>query len=314
MNPDTGRYQAAVRIHTPADLPHRVRSMRSTSRTALLGLLAAPVLLVASACSPTDEVETSAKDPASVDVRACASEDLDGKLSVATDSPAYEPWFSGDDPSNGKGFELAVAYEMADRMGFAASDVVWVTVPFNNAYAPGEKPFDFDINQISITPKRAKVVDFSQGYYSASQAVIALDQDKVTAASLADLAELKLGAQTGTTSLTAITDVIKPATEPLIFDDTNAAKQAMLNGQVDAIVADLPTAFYITGVEIDDSSIIGQFQPETGSTEEFGVLLEKGNPFLGCVDAALTEMKNDGTLAELETEWLSTSVDVPVLN
>ncbi|MCB0907596.1 MAG: transporter substrate-binding domain-containing protein, partial [Nocardioidaceae bacterium] len=170
------------------------------------------------------------------------------------------------------------------------------------------------INQISITPARAEVVDFSDGYYSASQAVIALkDSPAAGATSLADLKDLKLGAQTGTTSLTAIRDVIQPSSEPLVFEDTNAAKQAMLNGQVDAILADLPTAFYIVAVEIPKGTIIGQFQADTGAPEEFGMLFEKGSPLVPCVNEALQAIKDDGTLASIEQQWLSDTVNVPVL-
>ena len=287
--------------------------MRLSTRAAL-GLLTVPALAFASACAPTEKADdpSTGASPASCEV---ADLDLikDGTLTIATDSPAYAPWFIDDDPTNGKGFESAVAYAVAEKMGFTKDQVTWVTVPFNNSYAPGEKKFDFDINQISISADRAKVVDFSAGYYSASQAVITMEDSAVKVASVSDLAGLKLGAQTGTTSLKAITDVIKPKTEPLIFDDTNAAKQALLNDQVDAIVADLPTAFYITAAEIEGSTILGQFQPETGGQEEFGLLFEKGSTLRSCADKALKELKDAGTLDELATTWLSTTVDVPVL-
>ena len=170
-----------------------------------------------------------------------------GQLTVGTDSPAYDPWFSDNDPTNGKGFESAVAYAVAAQLGFTTDQVKWVKVPFNTSYKPGDKSFDFDINQISITPERAKVVDFSDGYYTAAQAVIAMKDSQITSAtSLADLASYKLGAQTGTTSLQVIRDDIQADQDPAVFEDTNAAKQALVNGQVDGIVADLPTAFYIT--------------------------------------------------------------------
>lgn len=287
-------------------------------------IAALPLLLAAVACAPQDEddkaadpgASTSGEPSASVD--ACAKESLplrkDGTLSIGTDSPAYEPWFVDNDPTNGKGFESAVAYAVADRLGFSADEVTWVTVPFNNSYKPGAKDFDFDINQISITPARAEVVDFSDGYYAAAQAVIALKGTPVSeVTSIAELADYHLGAQTGTTSLTAIRDVINPATEPLVFDDTNAAKQALLNDQVDAILADLPTAFYISAVEIPDSTIVGQFQPETGQQEEFGMLFEKDSALVPCVNAALDELKSDGTLAGIEQKWLSDVVSVPEL-
>jgi polar amino acid transport system substrate-binding protein len=288
-----------------------------------LTLVSVPLMLAAVACAPADE---AADEPTATPSTAqsstgdaCAVDSLDlqtpGVLTIGTDSPAYEPWFKDNDPSNGKGFESAVAYAVADQMGFAEDQVTWVKVPFNSSYAPGQKSFDFDINQISITDKRAQVVDFSDGYYSAAQAVIALKKDPAArATSLEDLRDLQLGAQTGTTSLKAILDVIKPAKQPLIFDDTNAAKQALLNDQADAILADLPTAFYVTAVEIPEGTIVGQFQPTTGEQEQFGMLFEKGSSLVPCVDAALGELKADGTLDAIEKQWLSDVVDVPVLD
>jgi polar amino acid transport system substrate-binding protein len=207
-----------------------------------------------------------------------------------------------------------VAYAVAEQMGFTRDQVKWVKVPFNTSYAPGAKDFDFDINQISITPERAEVVDFSDGYYSAAQAVIALKgTDGSKAASLDDLKGLRLGAQTGTTSLTAIRDVIKPDEDPSVFKDTNAAKQALQNDQVDAILADLPTAFYISAVEIPKSTIVGQFQPETGEQEQFGMLFEKGSGLVDCVNQALAAVRDDGQLDQFEQQWLTDVAGVPVL-
>ncbi|GAA1952433.1 ABC transporter substrate-binding protein [Nocardioides panacihumi] len=288
-------------------------------RTALI----VPVLMVAAAgCAPAgsdgkaaSEPSTSASGSSSTD--ACASGSLPtktaGKLTVATDSPAYEPWFSDNDPSNGKGFESAVAYAVADKLGFDKGHVSWVKVPFNNSYAPGAKAFDFDINQISITPDRQKVVDFSKPYYTATQAVVTLKKNAGKATSLADLKKLKLGAQTGTTSLTAIREIVKPEQEPLVFNDSNAPKQALLNGQVDAVVFDLPTAFYITSAEIEGSTITGQFSGQGAEGDQFGMLFEKGNALRDCVDRAIAELTSDGTLAALEKQWLSDVVNVPVL-
>ncbi|CAN5494950.1 ABC transporter substrate-binding protein [soil metagenome] len=292
-----------------------------------LALASLPLFLAAVACAPVDDSTGAGDQPSSsgsasasgsAAADACATDQLalkkPGQLTVATDSPAYDPWFSHNDPTNGKGFESAVAYAVADELGFSKDQVTWVKVPFNNSYAPGTKAFDFDINQVSVTPKRAQVVDFSDGYHAAAQAVIALKGSKgAELSSLAGLQDLKLGAQTGTTSLTAITDVIKPSSQPLVFDDTNQAKQALLNGQVDAILSDLPTAFYISAVEIPKSTIVGQFQPETGQQEEFGMLFEKGSKLTPCVDEALASLKDSGQLTDIETQWLSDVVDVPVL-
>jgi polar amino acid transport system substrate-binding protein len=293
----------------------------------LLALGVAPVLFLALACAPVDDSSTTATDTsstapsdsgsASVDPAACAADVVrtPGTLTIGTDSPAYDPWFSKNDPTNGEGFESAVAYAVAEKLGFTGDQVQWTKVPFNSSYAPGQQGrFDFDINQISITPARAEVVDFSDGYYAASQAVIMLkgpDADGIT--SVEQLKGLRLGAQTGTTSLTAIRDVIQPDSDPIVFKDTNAAKQALLNDQVDAILADLPTAFYITAVEIPKGTIVGQFQPETGQQEEFGMLFEKGSPLVECVNQALSVLREDGTLDSIEQRWLSDVVDVPQL-
>jgi len=277
-----------------------------------LALLAVPLILAATACAPKDDEATDKGGPTS-----CKPADLpvktDGKLTIATDTPAFSPWFVDNDPANGKGFESAVAYAVAGKLGFDKAQVSWIKEPFNNSYAPGEKKFDFDINQVSITPERAKAVDFSTGYYSAAQAVVALEKKKLDVGSLDDLKDLKLGAQTGTTSLTAVRDVIKPTQPPLVFPNSNVPKQALLNGQVDAVVFDLPTAFYITAAEIEGSTIVGQFQPTTATKEEFGLLMQKGSGLKSCVDKALASLKDDGTLADLEQKWLSTTVDVPVL-
>ena len=294
------------------DYDPRMSIVRSRSR---LVVVAAASLLVLTACAQEEEPSGSS-GTASADE--CAKDQLplkqEGTLTIGTDKPAYEPWFSDNDPTNGKGYESAVAYAVAEQLGFAEDEVTWTRVKFNNSYKPGPKDFDFDINQISITDARDKVVDFSDGYYSAAQAVIALkDSPAADSASLDDLSSLKLGAQTGTTSLTAIRDVIQPDEDPLVFQDTSAAKQALQNGQVDAILADLPTAFYITAVEIPQGVIVGQFQPETGEQEEFGMLFEQGSELVPCVNRALSELKQDGTLARLETQWLSDVVAVPVL-
>jgi polar amino acid transport system substrate-binding protein len=282
-------------------------------------LVALPLLLAAIGCAPED-TDNTATDTSSTptDSTQCDKDNLPlltrGTLTIGTDSPAYDPWFSGNDPTNGKGFESAVAYAVADQLGFSADEVTWVKVPFNTSYKPGDKNFDFDINQISITPQRAEVVDFSDGYYRAAQAVIALkDSPLADATTVAELADYKLGAQTGTTSLTAIRDVIQPSQDPAVFEDTNAAKQALLNGQVDGIVADLPTAFYITAVEIPQGTIIGQFQPESGQQEEFGMLFEKGSGLVPCVNEALATLREDGTLDQIEQQWLSDVVNVPEL-
>ncbi len=276
-------------------------------------------MLVALGCAPQDSstaTDASGSTDANQTPAECAQGKTltDGTLTIATDSPAYEPWFKNNDPSNGKGYESAVAYAVADQLGFDKASVKWVKEPFNKSYAPGDKDFDFDINQISITPQREKVVTFSDGYYTASQALITLKDSPVSkATSLDDLKKYKLGAQTGTTSLTAIREDIQPSSEPLVFDDPNVAKQALLNHQVDAIVADLPTAFYITAVEIPTATIVGQFQQQSGTPEQFGMLFQKGNALVDCVNQALANLTSDGSLDRFEQKWLSETVSVPVL-
>src|SRR3954451_12779063 len=286
-------------------------------RTPRTAAVLVPLMLVALGCAPQDSsTATDSSSDATQTPADCAQGKTltDGTLTIGTDSPAFDPWFSNNDPSNGKGFESAVAYAVADQLGFDQASVKWVKEPFNKSFAPGDKDFDFDINQISITPARAKVVTFSDGYYTAAQALIALKDSPVAqATSVDDLKQYKLGAQTGTTSLTAIREDIQPTTEPLVFQNTNVAKQALLNHQVDAIVADLPTAFYITAVEIPSATIVGQFQQQSGTPEQFGMLFQKGNTLVDCVNQALANMTSDGTLDQIEQKWLSQTVSVPVL-
>jgi polar amino acid transport system substrate-binding protein len=272
-------------------------------------------MLLALGCAPqASSTATQTTNPNQTPAQCAQGKTLtSGVLTVGTDSPAYDPWFRHNDPTNGQGYESAVAYAVAQQLGFAKSAVTWTKVPFNASYAPGPKRFDFDINQISITPARAKVVDFSDGYYSASQAIIALKgSPAASATSLADLKQYKIGAQTGTTSLTAIRDQIQPSSDAVVFKNTNDAKTALANGQVDAIVADLPTAFYLVAAEISHGTIVGQF-PGTGEPEQFGMLFAKDNPLVSCVNQALASIKSSGQLASIEKKWLSDTVDVPVL-
>ncbi|CAN3984338.1 ABC transporter substrate-binding protein [Kitasatospora purpeofusca] len=237
-----------------------------------------------------------------------------GTLAVGTDKPAYEPWFSEDRPENGKGFESAVAYAVAAKLGYPKEKVSWVVAPFGRATAPGPKDFDFDINQVSISTERRQAVDFSSGYYDVRQAVIALKSSKAASArSLADLKGVKLGAQVGTTSLEAITGTLRPSAPPAVFDSNDLAKAALRNGQVEALVVDLPTAFYITGAEVTEAVVVGQLTGAGGGGEQFGLVLDKGSRLTGCVSAAVDALRADGTLGRLEQEWLSDAVSAPVL-
>ena len=228
-----------------------------------------------------------------------------GTLTLGTDKPAYPPWFVDDTPSNGKGYEAAVGAAIADKLGFAPTEVSWTVVPFNTAIAPGPKNFDLDLNQISISDERKQAVDFSSGYYDVRQAVVTTKGSPIAGkASVADLAGAKLGAQVGTTSYKAITDQIKPSTKPSVFDTNDLAVQALKNGQIDGIVVDLPTAFYMTGAQLDDGVIVGQL-PQTGTPEQFGAVLDKGSALTPCVTQAVDALRADGTLKKLEKQWLA---------
>lgn len=290
---------------------------RNSIRLASVAVVAAAGLVLAG-CSSSEETATestsaeatsaeSATESAAVDE--CAFENLTtltpGVLTIGTDTPAYPPYFVDDDPTNGEGFESAVAYAVADKLGFMPADVVWEVVPFNTSYAPGDKNFDFDINQISITPERAEVVDFSDGYYTVNQAVVAFNDSPIAGATtIAELKEAKLGAQVGTTSLDFVTEIVQPTNEPYVFNDTNDAKSALSNGQIDGIVVDLPTAYYVTAAEFENSKIVGQFAAQEGG-EQFGLLFQKGNPLVTCVNKALTELKDSGELQTIQDTWLA---------
>ncbi|MEV5436245.1 ABC transporter substrate-binding protein [Streptomyces sp. NPDC052682] len=287
-----------------------------TSRRAVAAVTVA-LLATAAACAPQPEEPAAGTSSGSAKT-SCAKGELAtktaGKLTIATDQPAYEPWFKDDDPANGKGFESAVAYAVARELGYGKGAVVWQSVPFNKAFAPGEKTFDFDINQVSISAERRKAVDFSSGYYDVRQAVIALKGSKAAKAKgIADLKDVKLGAQVGTTSLNYINDVVKPKQAPAVYGKNDQAKSALKNGQVDAIVTDLPTAFYITAAEVTDATIVGQFENQGGTPEQFGLVLDKGSPLTSCVSKAVDALRQDGTLARIEQQWLSHAVDAPVL-
>ncbi|MFI6017166.1 ABC transporter substrate-binding protein [Streptomyces sp. NPDC051287] len=288
------------------------RALRRAVAAATIALLATAV-----GCAPQPDDKASGGSSSSA-ATTCAKGKLatrtSGKLTIATDEPAYEPWFKDDKPADGEGFESAVAYAVAKQLGYDKSAVVWQSVPFNKAFAPGAKTFDFDINQVSISAERKKAVDFSSGYYDVRQAVIALKGSKAARATgVADLKKLKLGAQVGTTSLDYITDVVKPSQQPAVYAKNDQAKSALKNGQVDAIVVDLPTAFYITSAEVTDAKIVGQFENQGGTAEQFGLVLDKGSALTPCVTTAVDALRKDGTLAKIEQQWLSDAVDAPVL-
>jgi polar amino acid transport system substrate-binding protein len=234
-------------------------------------------------------------------------------LTISTDEPVYEPWFVDDKPENGKGFESAVAYAVAKKLGYANDKVSWVRNHFDTVISPAPKNFDFDINEFSITPDRTKVVDFSSGYYDVAQAVVTTKGSKIAkAAGIADLRSANLGAQIGTTSLDAITNQIKTSSKPAVFQTNDAAVKALQNGQIDGLVTDLPTAFYMTSAQLDNGLIVGQLPVNETNPEQFGLLLEKGSSLTSCVSAAVDALRADGTLDKLQEQWLA-EAGAPVL-
>jgi polar amino acid transport system substrate-binding protein len=250
---------------------------------------------------------------------ACASTSVSGdtvtpgKLTIGTGNPAYEPWVIGDDPASGEGFEAAVAYAVAEKLGFKKEDVIWVRTTFDEAIAPGPKNFDFNLQQYSITEERKANVDFSSPYYETAQVVVTTSSSKAAGAkSIADLKQFLIGAATGTTSFQAINDVIMPTQDALAFNNNDDAKAALTNGQVDAIVLDLPTALYASCCELDGGKIIGQL-PTAAKGDQFGLVLDKGSKLTQAVTKAVDDLRDDGTLAKLEEKWLTSDAGVPVL-
>jgi polar amino acid transport system substrate-binding protein len=277
----------------------------------LATLLLVPALALA-ACGEKEEPAAPAQPAAD----ACAKDKLQtrqsGTLTVATDKPAFPPYFEDNDPTNGKGFESAVAYAIAEELGFTRDEVEWTVVPFNSSYAPGPKDFDFDVNQISITPNRSKRVDFSTPYYTAPQAVVAPKGSSAAGAtSLSELADAQIGVQIGTTSLDAVNSRIQPSQDPKVFNDSNDVVTALKQKQVDAIVTDLPTALYITAAQVQNAQVVGQFEAPGG--DSWGALLEKGSALTPCVSRAVEQLESSGRLAELEKQWMSQAAGAPEL-
>ena len=237
----------------------------------------------------------------------------EGKLTIGTGNPAYSPWVIDDKPESGEGFEAAVAYAVAEKLGFAAEDVIWVRTNFEEAIAPGVKNFDFNLQQYSITEERRANIDFSTPYYETAQVVVTVSSSPAASAtSIADLQGYLIGAQTGTTSYKAIGDVIKPTQDALAFNTNEDAKAALTNGQVDAIVLDFPTAYYEANFGLEGGKIVGQL-PTAGKGDQFGLVLDKGSKLTAAVSKALDDLRADGTLARLEEQWLTADAGVPVL-
>lgn len=295
-----------------------------------------PVPTVAPTAAPTvapTAAPTEAPTPAPTPTPdACARENLTlvtpGTFTIGTDNPAYPPYFEpreggntspweGDyvgDPTTGEGFESAVAYEVAKRLGFGASEVAWVPVKFDNSYAPGPKKFDFYLAQVSYKPDRASTADLSDGYYFVNQAVVTFKDSPVAAATtITELKKYKFGAMVGTTSFDLIGSTIDPEKDTSVYDSNDAAIEALKAKQIDAIVVDLPTAFFVTAVQIENGVIVGQFPAPSGAdAEHFSLVLAKGSPLTACVNGALAAMKADGTLEAITKEWLADKANAPV--
>jgi polar amino acid transport system substrate-binding protein len=289
-----------------------------------LGLLALSVLVVglAAACGSTNKTTAGG---GTTTTTSCAKGSLHlvkaGQLTIGTDNPAYPPWYGGSpghgwkvsDPYSGQGYESAVAYALGKQLGFSKSEVTWKYTSFDAAKAPGKKGFDFDANQISYSPERAKVVDFSDSYYDVAQAVVVNKGTPIAnVTTLAGLKPFELGAQLGTTSYQYITTNIKPSKKPSVFPTNAGAVQALKNKQIDGLVVDLPTAFYVSSAQVPGSKVLGQFPAEPGG-EHFGLVFQKGNPLVKCVNKALGVMRSSGTLKQLDHQWLAKATGAPIL-
>jgi polar amino acid transport system substrate-binding protein len=285
-------------------------SAGAAASTAAPGTTAAPVTTAAPATSAAPATTAGASDAA---VCAEGKTLTDGELTVATGEPAFPPYVIDDAPESGQGFEAAVAYAVAAEMGFAEDQVTWVRTTFEGAIQPGPKDFDFNLQQYSISPEREEVVSFSEPYYEANQAILGYaDSAAASATTAAEIRDLRIGVAAGTTSLTFVTDVLQPTTDPFVYNDNAAAKQALDTQQIDAIVADLPTALFISAVEIEGTEVFGQFPPSEGTQgEPWGLLFAKDNPLVECANLALAALRESGALEEITVEWMSGSVDAP---
>jgi len=296
-----------------------MNSKRFRPKLTLVVVILAAVALVAAGCGNDDDDSTAAETATTAAPTTAAPEpdicDNVESLTVATGEPAFPPYVIDDDPSNQMGFESAVVYAVAAELGVSAENVSWTRTGFDDAIAPGSKNYDFNIQQFSITAERDEVVDFSIGYYSNEQVVIALDDSSVIGAtSVEDLRSARLGVQIGTTSLDYIDDIIQPSTESSVYNSTADAKAAFDAGQIDAMVVDLPTAYFITAVEITDASIVGVL-PRAGLEEdELGMLFEEGSPLVPCVNEALQSLIDSGQLEAIEDMWLNDGGNIPTLS
>ena len=287
----------------------------ATTRRFGTALIAASALLLTACGSSSETAASAAPATAETGASACSPESLQtlttGKLAIATGEVAYFPWVIDDAPESGQGFEAAVAYAVATQLGFAKEDVSWVRTTFDGAVTPGAKDFDFNLQQFSITEERKAAVDFSSPYYAAPQAIVSYAGSPIEGlTTIEELKGAKLGAAVATTSLDVISSVF--GSKPQVFNDNAAAVAALKNGQIDGIVVDLPTAFYLSGVEVEGGIIVGQI-PSTGEDDNFGLLLAKDSPITSCVSQAVDAIRASGELDEITAKWLSTDAGAPVL-
>jgi polar amino acid transport system substrate-binding protein len=300
--------------------------MRRTT-LAIVSVLVLGLALVAAGCggkkgSSSSSASTTggaaeAEGGANADAAACTPAKMETHsaetLTIATDKPAYPPYFENDEPENGEGFEGAVGYAIGEQLGYAKNQIKWTVEPFDSSYAPGPKNFDFDLNEISITPVREKAVDFSAPYYTAKQAVVALEgSEAAKAKTLAELKETKFGVQINTTSLKAVEEFIEPSSKPEVFNGSGDVVTALKNGQVEAVVVDLPTALYLTEAQVENATIVGQFGNAEG--EEWGALLGKESPLTSCVSGAVEALDESGELEKITQRWMSQAANAPELH
>jgi polar amino acid transport system substrate-binding protein len=279
-------------------------------RTVLFGLTLMTLALGLAATA-------TGKPAAPAQIPGCAKASLnllnEGRLTLSTDNPAFPPWWGGGEtrkpwktsnPYSGKGYESAVAYEIARRLGFARSEVDWTPVLFSKSFAPGKKPFDWYMAQVSVSRERARAVTFSTSYYNVNQAVVGLKSNAIVKVrSLAGLKRFKLGAQVGTTSYAYIRNYIEPTQQPAVYDSNADAVAALKNRQIDGLVVDFPSTGYIVNVQVPTAKVVGRL-PTQGPQEVFGLVFQKGNPLVSCVNRALRAMRRDGTLKRLDVRWL----------
>ncbi|MFL6178220.1 MAG: ABC transporter substrate-binding protein [Actinomycetes bacterium] len=290
-----------------------MRTVRPPLRFTLAVVASLASAFALTACAQEDNTPDAASSPGA-DPCANVSTVKDGTLTVATSDPAFPPYVIGNNPENGKGFESAVAYAVADQMGFSKDKVSWTFAGFQQLFAPGQKNFDFALNQIGITTKREQAVTFSDPYYEAANGVLVMkDSQFADATSLAELQDAKIGVQIGTTAGDQVETEIAPTQEVAVFDDTTASTTALANGQIDALVTDLPTTLYLATVQVDGSTVIGQL-PGDVAADSWGLVLQKDNPLVGCVNQAIGELKDSGELQQITDQWMTEYAKAPVLN